>query len=160
MFNIRPLTADDIPAVLRIYQCGVDSKATFETTVPTPEEWDKKYLRDCRLVAVCDNNIVGYAVLAPTSTRHVYRGVAELSCYIAPTHTRQGIGNALTRRIIALAEQQGIWTIEAKIIEGNIASIKMLEKCGFRHVGIREKLGYDRDGVWKDIVLMERRSQP
>jgi len=40
----------------------------------------------------------------------------------------------------------------------NIASIKLHKKCGFRIIGYGEKIG-KRDGVWRDNIIMERRSK-
>ncbi|MGZ4411391.1 MAG: N-acetyltransferase family protein [Gaiellaceae bacterium] len=39
----------------------------------------------------------------------------------------------------------------------NEASIRHHEACGFRQVGVRERLG-ELCGVWRDVVLLERRS--
>ena len=40
----------------------------------------------------------------------------------------------------------------------NIASIKLHEANDFRIIGIREKIG-KMNGVWRDTVLLERRSK-
>ncbi|MDR1555296.1 MAG: GNAT family N-acetyltransferase [Campylobacteraceae bacterium] len=157
--KIRKMSLDDIQKVLDIYRHGIDIKATFETKLPNIEEWDEKHLKVCRIVALIDKNIVGWAALMSVSNREVYKGVAEVSCYISPNHTRKGIGTLLMNKLISMSEQEGFWTLEVKIVEDNIPSILLCEKCGFRLVGYKERLGYDRDGVWKNIVIMERRSK-
>jgi len=80
-----------------------------------------------------------------------------VTLYIDSRSQGKGIGKMLLTECIAQSEEQGIWTLQAKIFSQNKASIALFEKCGFRIVGIREKLGM-RDGVWHDNVLMERRT--
>jgi phosphinothricin acetyltransferase len=152
------MRAQDLPRALAIYQHGIDIKATFEPRAPSCEEWDAKHLKICRLVAEIDGEVVGFVALLGASSRYVYRGVAEMSCYVDPKFAGRGIGEALTRALIDESERQGIWTLEAKIVEGNTASVRLCEKCGFRFVGYRARMGYDADGVWKDILIYERRS--
>jgi phosphinothricin acetyltransferase len=55
------------------------------------------------------------------------------------------------------ADAIGLWTIQAGILAGNDASIALHERCGFRIVGARERIAKKR-GTWRDVVLMERRS--
>jgi len=155
----------DWPDVSRIYQQGMDTDlATFESQCPSFLSWNKSHLKFCRLVAiesVSNNNeesIIGWASLAPVSERCVYSGVAEVSVYVDPSKKQQGIGKLLLNEIIKQSEEHGIWTIVSSIMQNNIPSIKLHEACGFRMVGYREKLGKDRYGIWRNTVLMERRS--
>ena len=69
----------------------------------------------------------------------------------------QGVGGGLLRALIEAAERAGIWTLQASIFPENEASIALHERCGFRVVGTRERLGKLGE-TWRDIVLMERRS--
>lgn len=155
---IRALTPADWPSVKRIYQEGIDGgNATFETGVPEWLIWDKNHRQDCRLAAVLGGAVVGWAALSPASARQVYAGVAEVSVYVAESARGQGIGKRLLSALVVVAEQAGVWTLQAGILRENLASIKLHESCGFRQVGYRERLGQLK-GVWRDVVLMERRS--
>ena len=157
--TIRPLEEKDWPAVRKIYKDGMDTGlATFETEVPDWKSWDAKFLQECRFVAEDDNAVVGWAVLSPTSKRYVYRGVAEVSIYVDLDHSGKGIGSALMEALIKSSEQEKFWTLQAIIFSNNQVSIRLHEKHGFRRIGIREKIA-QRDGVWTDTVLLERRSQ-
>ncbi len=157
--NIRPLLTDDYPACARIYEEGLGTSiATFETEVPDWGTWDKKFLKRCRMVAEEDDKILGWLALTPFSNRPVYKGVAEVTLYIAKDARGRGIGELLLTKCITQSENVGFWTLQAKIFKVNTASLNLFEKCGFRKVGVREKLGM-RDGVWYDNVLMEKRSQ-
>jgi len=101
--------------------------------------------------------VLGWAALSPVSGRCVYAGVAEVSVYVASAARGKGVGKALLRELVAASERVGIWTLQGGIFHENVASIALHAACGFRKVGIRERLGKLR-GVWRDVVLMERRS--
>ena len=156
---VRPFQTKDWPVVQAIYQQGIDTKnATFEDKVKTWDEWNRATWPDCRLVAELEGEIAGWAALSPVSSRAVYAGVAEVSIYVAAVHRGQGVGAHLLTALIDASEQAGFWTLQAGIFPENVASIQLHKKCGFRTVGLREKLG-QMDGVWRDVVLLERRSQ-
>ncbi|HVU78918.1 MAG TPA: GNAT family N-acetyltransferase [Gaiellaceae bacterium] len=154
--TIDALLPDDWPAVLRIYQEGLDT-GTFEELIPTWEEWDTGHLVWPRLVAREDGEVLGWAALAPYSRRACYRGVAEDSIYIARSARGRAVGRALLERLCAEADGAHIWTIQASILSGNDASVALHTGCGFRVVGVRERLARKR-GEWRDVILMERRS--
>jgi phosphinothricin acetyltransferase len=156
--EIAPLTPADWPAVRAIFEEGIATgNATFETAASEWPEWDAKHLPDCRLVASHAGEILGWAALSPVSARPVYRGVAEVSVYVAARARGRGIGKALLAALIAESERHGIWTMQAGIFPENTASIRLHRKAGFRIVGRRERIGCLR-GTWRDTVLLERRS--
>ena len=147
------------PTVREIYAQGIATRnATFETLLPEWTEWDARHLAYCRLVALRDAEVVGWAALSGVSSRQVYRGVAEVSVYVAADAQGQGIGSALLAALITESERNGIWTLQAGILCENAASIHLHEKAGFRIVGRRERIG-QLDGQWRNTVLMERRSK-
>jgi len=155
---IRKLRKEDWPAVRAIYEQGIAGRnATFETEAPSWEAWDGVHHSEHRLVAEHDGRIVGWASLAPVSERCCYAGVAENSVYVADEAQGRGIGRALLGQLVADAEADGIWTIQAGVFPENEASIRLHQRCGFRVVGVSERLGR-LDGVWRDVVLLERRS--
>ena len=155
---IERMKVKDWDTVRAIYQEGIATgNATFETDVPAWEKWNASHLSDCRFVAREGDQIVGWAALSPASSRCVYAGVAEVSVYVAASARGRGVGTALLRALVAESERQGIWTLQAGIFPENEASIALHESCGFRVVGRRERLGQVK-GIWRDVVLMERRS--
>ena len=157
--ELRALTEDDWTAVADIYWEGMrDGLATFETGVPPWEAWDAAHFREHRVVAELAGEVVGWAALSPVSTRRCYRGVVENSVYVARHAQGLGIGRALLEALLAGAEAAGIWTVQTAIFPENRASIALHQKCGFRVVGTRERIA-KRDGVWRDTVFLERRSE-
>lgn len=158
-FQIREMKEADWEQVGKIYKQGMDSNlATFQTELPTYEEWDKGHLNICRLVAVKNDKIIGWAALLPTSSRKAYEGVVELSLYIDENHRRCGVGSELMKHMFHETEQHGIWTIQSLIMQNNEPSIKLHIKNGFREVGYRYKIAKDRYGNWRNTVIYERRS--
>jgi L-amino acid N-acyltransferase YncA len=155
---LRALRADDWLEVARIYAAGIATgDATFETEVPAPEAWDAAHLEAHRFVAVSGEQIIGWIALSPYSMRRCYEGVAEVGVYVDQDSRGRGIGRLLLERVIATSEQNGIWTLQAGVMSENAASLALHRRCGFRVVGVRERIG-KRDGAWRDVVLLERRS--
>ena len=157
-FFIREMQQDDWPSVARVYEEGITTRnATFEQSTPSWEDWDASHLRAPRLVAQRNRKVLGFAALMPASRRAVYRGVAEVSVYVAADSRRSGVGRALLRAIIDAAEDSGLWTLQGSVFVENTASLALCESLGFRRVGVRERIG-EMDGRWRDTVLIERRS--
>jgi L-amino acid N-acyltransferase YncA len=156
--DVRSMRSRDWPVVASIYAEGIRTgQATFETSVPAWDEWDAAHLADHRLVAASGNEIVGWAALSPVSGRCVYAGVAEDSVYVAESARGQGVGRALLRELVSGGEAAGIWTLQAGVFPENRASLRLHHGCGFRTVGLRERIGR-LDGEWRDVLLLERRS--
>ena len=141
-----------------IFEEGIETRrATFETEAPSWEDWDGAHL-SLRLVAEEDGDILGWAALTPYSDRGCYRGVAESSVYVAKRARGRGVGTALMERLVRDSEEAGFWTLQAGVFPENEESLALHERCGFRVVGVRERIGR-LDGEWKDVVLLERRSE-
>jgi len=158
--TIAPLLEEHWPEVAAIYAEGLATRlATFETEVPTWEAWDAGHLKQHRLVARGDDaEVLGWAAVSPVSSRCVYGGVVEVSVYVAASARGRGVGRALLETLVADTEAAGVWTIQAGVFPENAASMALHAACGFRIVGVRERLGR-LDGIWRDVVLLERRSQ-
>ena len=156
--EIRSLTRSDWPAVRSIWAEGIATgDATFETEPPSWEAFDATLHVAHRLVAVENGTIVGWAALAPVSPRPCYAGIAENSVYVAASARGRGVGRALLERLVAGADAGGIWTIQTSVFPENAASVALHQRAGFRVVGRRERIAR-LAGVWRDTLLLERRS--
>jgi len=152
------MTRGDWGAVLAIYREAIATgNATFETEAPDWDRWDRSHLPRPRLVAREQGRTAGWAALSPASSRAVYSGVAEVSVYVAAEARRGRIGRRLLEELVREAEARGLWTLQAGIFPENEASIALHRRCGFRTVGVRERLGC-LGGVWRNVALLERRS--
>ncbi len=174
-YPIIPIVQNHWPAVQEIYREGIATgNATFETELPDWEKWDSGHRKDCRFVALEPTefgedagdfailplhrlSVLGWAALSPVSTRRVYRGVAEVSVYVAAAARGRGVGKALLKALVQESEVNGIWTLQAGIFPENTASVALHKSCGFRKVGVRRRIGKLGD-TWRDVLLLERRS--
>ena len=155
---IRDMAKGDAGEVLAIYAHGLETRnATFETEVPTWTEWDSKHLTFCRLVCEQGGHVTGWVALAPMSSRPCYRGVAEVSVYVAEGCGGRRIGARLLEKAIEVSEDNGIWTLFASVFPENEATLRLHLGQGFRRLGVRERIAR-LDGVWRDTVILERRS--
>jgi L-amino acid N-acyltransferase YncA len=157
-YQILPMQPAHWPSVRDIYAEGIATgNATFETEIPEWERWDKAHRKDCRLIALEGERVIGWAALSPVSTRRVYSGVAEVSVYVAASACGRGAGKILLKALVQRSEASGIWTLQAGVFPENAASIALHKVCGFREVGVRRKIGKLGD-LWRDVLLLERRS--
>lgn len=160
---IRDMLACDAASVLGIYQEGIDTgQATFQDRAPPWPVWDRSHLSAGRLVAERKGQVLAFAALSPVSSREVYRGVAEVSLYVAAASRGLGLGRQLLKQLIATSEQHGIWTLQAGVFPENAASVTLHRSEGFRLIGTRERVGRmgfgPLAGRWRDVLLLERRS--
>lgn len=157
--EIQQLRQQQYVTVRKIYEEGIATgNATFQTEAAEWEEWDKSHLQHSRIVAIENNVVVGWAALTPVSGRCVYAGVAEVSVYVSSSFRRKGIGKLLLEKLIEESEKNNIWTLQAGIFPENNPSLKIHQELGFRQLGIRKKIGQMK-GIWRDTVLLERRSK-
>jgi phosphinothricin acetyltransferase len=160
-FSIDPMTADDWPAVRRIYTEGIATgNATLEREAPDWGHFDRSHPAECRLVArSATDGVVGWSALGGYSARTVYRGVAWESVYVAGSARGQGLGRALLEALIPASEDAGYWTLLAGVLAENVGSLALHERVGFRQIGVQRRFGQDAAGRWRDVVLLERRSE-
>jgi len=157
-FMIDSMRPEDWEFVRAIYRESIATgQATFETEAPDWERWDAGHLPQCRLVARASDGVLGWAALSPVSKRQVYAGVAEVSVYVASEARGRGVGGALMRALIEASERHGLWTLQSSVFPENHASVAAHLNHGFREVGRRERIARHH-GVWRDTVVLERRS--
>ena len=155
---LRELAPSDWTDVARIYAAGMATgNATFETEVPPWEAWNAAHLPVHRFVAVNGSDVVGWIALSPYSSRQCYAGVAQVGVYVDAEARGRGVGRRLLERVITSSGEGGIWTLQAGVMKENAASLALHQRCGFRVVGVRERIG-KLNGEWRDVLLLERRA--
>lgn len=159
-YEIREMLPEDGTRVLEIFKQGIEGgNATFDKDVPTWEDWDSKFFKNCRWILEDDSeNVMGWAALQPINPRECFKGVAEISIYLDNSVQGKGLGTMMLKKLILDSEKNGFWTLQSGIFPENVASIKIHEKLGFKIIGNREKIGKMNE-KWRDIVLLERRSK-
>jgi phosphinothricin acetyltransferase len=162
--KITRMSEKDWLPVQGIYQQGIDTgQATFEDSPPASwKDWSEKFMPEFSLVCLEADRVVGWAAVSAVSSREIYRGVGEVSVYVAAHCRGEGIGKMLLDEVIRVSEQGGFWTLQAGIFPENQASIQLHLNSGFREVGRRKRIGKMNYGPWKgqwrDVILLERRS--
>lgn len=157
--RIVPMAAEHAERVLEVYRAGIaEGDATFEESAPEWSAFDRAKLPDHRFVALdAGGTVLGWVAASPVSDRCVYAGVVEHSVYVDPAARGRGVGRALLAALIASTEAAGVWTVQSGVFPENAASLALHRAAGFREVGVRERVGRHH-GVWRDVVLLERRS--
>ena len=158
MIRVEPLEAEHWPAVRRIYESGIATgNATFDERIPEWDQWNGAHLDEHRFVAVDGGEVVGWVAAVPVSDRCCYGGVVEHSVYVDPAHQGRGVARTLLGALIASTEAAGVWTIQSGVFPESRASLAVHERVGFRVVGVRRRIG-ELEGIWRDVVAIERRS--
>jgi L-amino acid N-acyltransferase YncA len=154
----RPAVEADMAAILAIYEEGLLTRnATFETSVPTIDELRAKWLPGMAWVAELDGQVAGWTAIQPVSDRACYAGVGETSVYVTETARGRGVGKALLFTQVTEADRAGLWTLQTSIFPENRASLALHRSAGYRTLAVRARVA-QLDGVWRDTVMLERRS--
>ena len=156
--EISVLIPEHWDSVKKIYEEGIATgNATFQTEAPSWKDWNKAHAAKPRLIAIENDEVLGWAAITPVSGRCVYAGVGEVSVYVSAAARGKGVGKRLLSTLITESEKENYWTLQAGIFPENMASIALHHSCGFRTIGTRERIG-KMNGVWRDTVLLEKRS--
>ena len=153
----RPAAPEDAAAMARIYNQGIEDRvATFETRQRTSEEV-MSWLDGTHPVVVVENEgqVIAFAATSTYRPRDCYSGIAEFSVYVAREARGRGAGRLAMQALIEAAEEAGFWKLLSRIFVENTASRALVKSVGFREVGVYEKHG-NLDGVWRDVVIVER----
>jgi len=158
-FLLRPATPGDLPAIRDIYNYYVlNSTCTYQVE---PESHQDRLawfaLRSERypaIVAALGDRVLGWGSLSPWNMREGYRFAVEFSVYIHHDHHRRGIGRALVRELIGLAQRAGHHTMLGGACATQTASIALQESVGFRRVALLKEVGF-KFGMWLDVVYLQ-----
>jgi L-amino acid N-acyltransferase YncA len=156
--TIAPAVPADAGTIADIYNGAIEERsATFEIRPRSADEMARRVEASTRpfLVARDEGAVVGWGALASYSDRAVYSGVAEASVYVAPAARGRGVGTRLVEAVVEAARRRDIYKLVGKVFTTNAASMKLVERCGFRKVGVHRRHGR-LDGEWRDVLLVER----
>ena len=169
--KIRPATEADAAEILNIYAPYItDTAITFEYDVPTLEEFTGRIRHTLEkypyLVAVRDNEIIGYAYAGAFYGRAAYDWSAETTIYVKKGCRHSGVGKLLYQALETALKAQNIINLYACIgypeeddeyLTKN--SKQFHEHLGYRLIGEFRKCGY-KFGRWYHMVWMEKLLDP
>jgi phosphinothricin acetyltransferase len=102
-------------------------------------------------------DVVGFAFLHPYHFARTLARAAEITYFVLPEHTRQGLGSRILERFIAEGRAMGVDTILAHTSSRNTASIRFHREHGFQECGrlrsVGRKFGKDFDVICMQLDL-------
>jgi L-amino acid N-acyltransferase YncA len=147
----------DAAAIAEIYNQGIEDRvATFETRLRTPAEVAGWFDGIHPIMVVEENGrVIAFGATSVYRPRECYKGIAEVSVYVARENRGQGAGRLVLQKLMPACRESGYWKLVSRVFVDNEGSRRLLRSAGFREVGIYEKHG-QLDGVWRDVVVVER----
>ncbi len=155
---VRDASLADREAICHIYNVALSERgSTFETEPRSAEDFEGRIgaERFPFLVAEADGEVIGWASLASYSPRPCYAGIGEASVYVSPQARGRGVGTALAEALAGEAEDKDFHKLLGKLFTDNVASIRLVERCGFSSVGTHRRHG-QLGGEWRDVLVVER----
>jgi L-amino acid N-acyltransferase YncA len=155
---VRHALPDDAEAICAIYNAAIaERSSTFETELRSAADFEARVADEHfpLLVSDASEGVIGWAGIASYSPRPCYAGIGECSVYVAASARGRGVGTTLTEALAATAEQRGFHKMIGKLFTDNLASVRLVERCGFKTVGVHLRHG-QLDGTWRDVVVVER----
>lgn len=156
--NARLATPADAAAIARIYNQGIDERvATFETRHRTAADVER-WFDGAHPIVVVENHdeVVAFASTSTYRPRDCYAGIAEFSVYADRNVRGKGAGRIAMQALFEEARRAGFWKLVSRVFPENAASRGLLQSLGFREVGVYKKHA-QLDGVWRDVVIVEKR---
>jgi L-amino acid N-acyltransferase YncA len=153
----RRATVDDADAIAAIYNEGIDEGlATFETRLRTPSDVRKWFGPRFPIVVIEDGGgeVIAFASTSEYRSRECYAGIAEFSVYVMGSARGRGAGLLAMQQLINEARGAGFWKLVSRIFVENAPSRTLMQRIGFREVGIYKRHAQSR-GIWRDVVIIE-----
>lgn len=148
-----------LPRILEISNGAAENTpANFATEPERLDDWVLSWENTHKmypwLVAVSDNQVLGFAKASPYRSRGAYHWTVESSVYIDPSRHHAGLGTALYQRLLSMLHLQGYHTLVAVVVVGQTASEALHHKLGFTRCGVIHRAGW-KFQQWHDAGLWE-----
>ena len=159
---IREATADDLPAIVGIYNAAVPELVTADISPVAVESrvaWFESHSADHHpiWVVVADGEqVVGWLSLNSFYDKPVYDATAEVSVYVEPASRRSGVARGLLTAAIERGPELGLKRLLGLIYADNAPSLRLFSEAGFDRWGLMPRVT-DREGREVDVVIMGRR---
>lgn len=163
--QIRDAEVSDLPGILEIFNWEVRERTAAWTNQQENLEQRRVWFETRKsqempvLVAVKDNEVLGFASFGAFHAREGYRLTVEHTVYVKPAAQRQGLGEALLQRLIDIAIKKELHVMVGLIDGENKGSIALHQKLGFDIAGNLPEVG-TKFGRWLDLVLVTKALGP
>lgn len=157
--EIRPAGKDDVEAMWRIARQPAVQAATLQLPSTRLAQREQRFAElgdsDHFYVAVRHGEVVGMADLH-VHDRGRRRHVGELGMAVTPAHGGQGIGSALLRTLLDLADKWlDLRRLELQVYVDNDRAIRLYERHGFQVEGTLREYAFT-NGAYIDALFMAR----
>ncbi len=157
---IRHITEKDIPVILGWYNWYIsNSTATYETEELSLEQFSqrvKTVTEKYPWLVLEENGVLkGYAYLSPFNPRSAYIWTADAAVYVDPLQKGRGYGKQLMIALCAIAQKDGYKKIVSLVTQGNTASERLHESCGFEKKAVFDHFGW-KSGMWLGVTYYVR----
>ncbi|MER7132497.1 ribosomal protein S18-alanine N-acetyltransferase [Streptosporangium saharense] len=143
--TLRPMTADDLPEVMRVERETFPLDAWSEGMLRG--ELDDQPRTRHYVVAVVDEEIVGYAGLYAAGDQADVQTIA-----VSEGHRRAGVGGAMLTELLAEAVRRGAESVFLEVRADNPGAQAVYHRFGFERIGLRRR--YYEDGT--DAIMMKK----
>ena len=157
--EIRPAGKDDVEAMWRLARQPAVVAGTLQIPSLRLAQREERFAQlsddDHFYVAVRHGEVVGMADLHAHG-RPRRRHAGEIGVAVSPAHSRQGIGSALIRTLVELADNWlDLRRLELTVYADNAAAVRLYEKHGFEVEGRLREYAFT-DGAYLDALYMAR----
>lgn len=155
-YFIRPAEVTDAAAIAAIYNHYVEhTPISFEEQPVPVDEMATRITTVLQqglpyLVAVLDDDVVGYCYATPWKARAAYRYSVEVTVYLAAIAQGRGLGYALYQQLFAALKTAGYHAALGGIVQPNPGSVALHEKCGMNQVALLPDIGF-KFGQWHSV---------
>ena len=160
-FEVRDAGPDDADGIAAIYNDAVANGTAIwnERRVDATERraWlDMRQREGWPVLVAIDaaGRVLGYANYAGFRAFDGYRHTVEHSVYVCADCRGAGLGRVLLLALVERARAQGKHALVAAIEAGNVASLRLHERCGFVYAGTLRQVG-TKFGRWLDLAFMQ-----
>jgi len=157
VMQARPSLSTDAAEIAHIYNQGIEDRvATFETQLRSAADVAAWFDNFHPLIVIeKEREVIAIAATFTYRPRECYKGIAEVSVYVARGARGRGAGRLALESLMTVAAKAGFWKLVSRVFPENTASRALLRSLGFREVGVYEKHG-QLEGAWRDVVIVER----
>ena len=127
---IRPLKVGDKDGLFQMFSLMSDEALMWSMapyTMEVIERWMSNLKNLIVLVAEWNNRIVDYAMIYKFLHPR-RRGVGDLALYVHQDFHNVGLGTAMLKKLLQLAQKEGMHKIELYVVEDDIVAIHLYKK--------------------------------
>lgn len=154
--TLRLLKPDDKEQLLGMFT-RLSEDALMWSNPPYDDEkisrWMDRAKTGLSIAAVFEDNLVGIAAINEY-TRPREKGTGGMVIYIHQNFHGVGLGTAMTKDLLLMAEKKGLHRIGLWVVEDNSAAVRLYKKFGFKVEGVQQDAYFGVDEKYHNLLVM------